>query len=337
MTAARVVLVAAAALALAACGKGERKSEGAFKDASPHRVGTAEVNGARLTYLDWGGQGPGLLLLHGMGDSPHTFDDLAPALTDGFHVVGLSRRGHGQSERRWDYDVNTLVEDIRQFLDTLGWRQAVLVGHDMAGSEMVRFAALYPERVSKLVFLDAAVDYHGDAFIAAVSHFPGASAPPPPAGAYLEVFRAWFKEANWPGIAWSPAMEAEVRDVAALRADATVDFLMDDTAIAGALQTGLVSYHKEYAKVRAPALAIVAGVYPGALLPPNAPEPTQRAVEQWIVRYAQPYADSNLARLRRELPGVRVVYMPETNHYVYLQRPAAVIAAIRDFLGEPPR
>jgi len=82
-------------------------------DKSPHRTGFITVNRVRLHYLDWGGSGETMLFLHGLGDTPHIFDNLAPKFTNQFRVLGLTRRGHGQSENpETGYDTATLVEDF---------------------------------------------------------------------------------------------------------------------------------------------------------------------------------------------------------------------------------
>jgi hypothetical protein len=62
-----------------------------WSDSSPHSSHFAMVNGVRVHYLDWGGTGEPLILLHGLGDSPHCFDDLAPAFTDRHRVVAYAR------------------------------------------------------------------------------------------------------------------------------------------------------------------------------------------------------------------------------------------------------
>jgi pimeloyl-ACP methyl ester carboxylesterase len=208
----------------------------------------------------------------------------------------------------------------------------------MAGSEMVRFAALYPERVSRLVFLDAAYDYDGDAFANSLAHYPVAFEASPRESASPDSFRAFLKDGNWPGLAWTPAMEATVRDVGLPRADGGVDYVLNDTAVANAFLHGLRRYRKEYRRLNAPSLAIVAGQYPGAVLPPGAPDSLQRKVAAWLEAYGRPFAQASLARFRAEVRGGRVIEMSESNHYVFLQRPAAVIAAVRDFLLEtaPP-
>jgi pimeloyl-ACP methyl ester carboxylesterase len=118
------------------------------------------VNGIRLHYVDWGGAGPALLFLTGLGDSAHAFDSLAPSFTDRFRVLAVTRRGQGQSDKpEAGYDPRSLAEDIRAFLDAMHIERATLAGFSVAGSEETRFAGLYPARVEKLVYLDSADDY----------------------------------------------------------------------------------------------------------------------------------------------------------------------------------
>jgi alpha-beta hydrolase superfamily lysophospholipase len=76
------------------------------------------VNGVRLHYLDWGGKGETLLFLTALGGTANDFQPLAVRFTDHFHVLGLTRRGQGQSAKPdAGYDTSQLVEDIRAFLD----------------------------------------------------------------------------------------------------------------------------------------------------------------------------------------------------------------------------
>ncbi len=120
----------------------------------------ATVNGLRLHYIDWGGVGPSVLFLTGLGDSAHAFDALATKLTDRFHAIGLTRRGQGRSDKpESGYDPRTLADDVRAFMDVKRVERATLIGFSVAGSEMTRFAALFPSRVDRLVYLDAAEDY----------------------------------------------------------------------------------------------------------------------------------------------------------------------------------
>jgi len=77
----------------------------------------------------------------------HVYDDFAPRFTDRFHVIGLTRRGVGESDKPMDsYDTNTRVEDMRQFLGEIGISRASPSGHSMAGDELTLFASRYPQR-----------------------------------------------------------------------------------------------------------------------------------------------------------------------------------------------
>ena len=124
------------------------------------------VNGIRLHYLDWGGHGPTLIFLTGMGATAYIFNKFAPRFTDKFRVLALTRRGHGDSDTpETGYDADTLTEDICQFMDTLNIEKAILAGHSIAGVELTHFAATYPTRVEKLIYLDALDDQRGETAI----------------------------------------------------------------------------------------------------------------------------------------------------------------------------
>jgi pimeloyl-ACP methyl ester carboxylesterase len=128
-------------------------------DKSPHKSDFVTVNGVRLHYLDWGGSGEAVVFLHGFPGSAHNFDEMAPKFADKFRVLALTRRGHGQSEKiETGYETDNLVEDLRQFLDAMKIERVNLIGFSAGGDELTRFAGLYPKRVLKLVYLDAAYD-----------------------------------------------------------------------------------------------------------------------------------------------------------------------------------
>jgi hypothetical protein len=69
-----------------------------WKDPSPHAVKFVTVDeNVQLEVLDWGGSGPALVLLAGLGDTAHVFDDFATALTARHRVLAITRRAHGRS------------------------------------------------------------------------------------------------------------------------------------------------------------------------------------------------------------------------------------------------
>ena len=158
--------------------------------------------------VNWGGKGATILFLHGLGDTPHIFDDLAPKFTNQFRVLGLTRRGHGQSEKpETGYDTATLVEDIRQFLDVLRIERVILVGHSIAGDELSRFAVVHPDRVIKLVYLDAT--YDRTRMPETLKHQPPELMPTKSESESLDGMRRWSKRMN---NSWSEAWEATLRE-----------------------------------------------------------------------------------------------------------------------------
>jgi len=127
-------------------------------DVTPHEVTFVTVEpGVRLEVLDFGGSGETMVLLAGGGDNAHVWDNFAYQFTDHFRVIGITRRGYGQSDQpAGGYDVRTRARDDIAVLDHFGLRKAVYVGHSAAGAELSQIGLTYPRRVDKLVYLDAA-------------------------------------------------------------------------------------------------------------------------------------------------------------------------------------
>lgn len=132
-----------------------------WTDPSPHETRFVEVDeGVRLEVLDWGGEGPPLVLLAGLGNTAHVFDELAVELTRLGHVYGMTRRGFGESSRpESGVEVERLGEDVVAVLDALALDAPVLVGHSIAGQEVSYIASRYPDRIAGAVYLDAAYRY----------------------------------------------------------------------------------------------------------------------------------------------------------------------------------
>jgi pimeloyl-ACP methyl ester carboxylesterase len=136
----------------------------ACRDTTPHDVTFVEVEpGVRLQVLDWGGTDKPrtMVLLTGLGDSAHVYDQFAFQFTDDFHVLGITRRGFLPSSQpdpgphQAGYDVDTRARDDIAVLDALGITKAVFVGHSVAASELSQIALKYPTYVDQLVYLDA--------------------------------------------------------------------------------------------------------------------------------------------------------------------------------------
>jgi non-heme chloroperoxidase len=128
-----------------------------WHDPSPHTIQFVTVDEyVKLEVLDWGGSGRALVLLTGLGNTAHIFDEFAPKLTPDYHVYGITRRGYGASSAPASgYSADRLGDDVLAVLDALKLDRPVLAGHSIAGEEMSSVATRHPERVAGLIYLDA--------------------------------------------------------------------------------------------------------------------------------------------------------------------------------------
>ncbi|MEU1516029.1 alpha/beta fold hydrolase [Streptomyces sp. NPDC005811] len=133
-----------------------------MRAAGPRRAGDREpaleyrvVHGHRRAFRR-AGQGPALVLVHGIGDSSATWADLIPALARTHTVVAPDLLGHGASDKpRADYSVAAYANGLRDLLTTLGIESATLVGHSLGGGVAMQFAYQFPERTERLVLVSA--------------------------------------------------------------------------------------------------------------------------------------------------------------------------------------
>lgn len=123
------------------------------------------INGVRLWYRVAGASAPGVppvVFLHGgPGYNSHSFAVLeGPRLEHSLRMVYFDQRGSGHSERPWsaDYAMDTLVEDVEGLRRALGVPEIALIGHSFGGMLALEYAAKYPERVSRMVFVDGLSD-----------------------------------------------------------------------------------------------------------------------------------------------------------------------------------
>jgi pimeloyl-ACP methyl ester carboxylesterase len=133
-------------------------------DSSPHKVQLVTVEqGVQLEVLDWGGSGRPLIFLAGAGDTAHRFDGFAPRFTGQHHVYGITRRGVGASSKPAPANGNNsadyLGDDVLAVMKALHIERPVLVGHSIAGQELSSIGSRFPEKVSGLIYLDAATGF----------------------------------------------------------------------------------------------------------------------------------------------------------------------------------
>lgn len=117
----------------------------------------AMQDGARI-FVRAGGSGPAVVLIHGFGDTGDMWGSLAAQLAKTHTVIVPDLRGMGRSSRAASgYDKKSQAQDIRTVLTALGQDRADVVGHDIGTMVAYAYAATYPDKVTKLVVMDAPV------------------------------------------------------------------------------------------------------------------------------------------------------------------------------------
>ena len=303
------------------------------------KSGFVNANGIRLHYLDWEGSGTPLLFLTGMGCSVYIFDKFAPRFVDKFHVLAMDRRGHGDSDYpETGYDPETLTEDLRQFLDALKIEKVILAGHSMAYIELCHFAALHPQRVLKLIFLDAAYDNSSPETRAVMAKNPlGKINPPWPENdqttmeEYIAMVRRGFPAMN---VIWGPAMDEQTRRTLKTNPDGKVADKMTE-AIFKAIQATFDSYTPEYAAIRSPILSFFA-IQDGSffLSSETMTKEQQAEILDYFHNLRMPDQRRLIEQFRRELPHATIVEIPHGHHYCFIKHQEIVYNGMRKFLSE---
>ena len=297
----------------------------AQRDSSAHKVRFVTVEpGVRLEVLDWGGSGRPLIFLAGAGDTAHRFDGFAPQFTAQHHVYGITRRGFGASSKptpaNGNYSADHLGDDVVAVMKALHIDRPVLIGHSIAGEELSSVGSRFPEKVSGLIYLDAATDF------------------------------AFYDRAH-------PIVEAEMNDIKR-RIDEIEAGGVDEKKKLLELETAVEKFEtvlhqnnlgvanmpplpprspinaamnfgiQEYTSIRVPALAIYACPHNWDRLPDDRSGRKAALIADDKAR-CNAWADN----FKHGVPGARIVIIPNADHYLYLSNEAQVVAEINAFLA----
>ena len=113
------------------------------------------LHGNRVSFLR-AGEGPPLLLLHGIAGSRDTWAPLIPALSDEFTVIVPDMLGHGTSAKpRGDYSLGAYAAGARDLLLALGYESATVVGHSLGGGVAMQFAYQFPAHTERLALVSS--------------------------------------------------------------------------------------------------------------------------------------------------------------------------------------
>ena len=258
-------------------------------------------DGVDLEVVEFGGDGPPVLLLHGLMGRARTWWSTAGWLTGYGRVIAPDARGHGRSGAAPPWTSERMAADAAEVLDPLG--PGIVIGHSMGGLHGLVLAARRPDLVRALVVEDMAVDLRGRSAADARAWFTALPQPFASLAQVREVFghpRAEFGE--------------YMTECVTERADGYHLLAAVEHSTTIAAEWAQVDHWATLDAVRCPVL---------------------------LVEAAQSVApDGQLARVADRLADATHVRLPGTGHLVHAADPVGYRAAVTAFLGRvsrPPR
>ncbi len=100
------------------------------------------------------GQGPPMIILHGLYGSSDNWVSIGKAFAEKFEVFLIDQRNHGNSPHTKEHNYVALRNDLRDFMETQAIEKAVILGHSMGGKTAMYFAVAWPEKVQSLIVVD---------------------------------------------------------------------------------------------------------------------------------------------------------------------------------------
>ena len=268
-----------------------------------------------------------IMFLHGFPESHRTWRDVTPDLARDFRVVAPDQRGFGASDKPEGveaYKTDRILEDLIALADALGLERFTLVGHDWGGAVAWLAALKHPDRLSRLVIVNAP---HPLVFQKSLFDDPAQRA----ASQYINAFR---NPAMEQGIA---AMGLETFFTKTFASHADVSLLsdeerqayLDDWGAPGAM-TAMLNWYRA-SEIVVPKVGEDARAPAWTMAPfPKIKVPT---LVVWAMR--------DIALLPIQLEGLhdlvedlRIVTVPDAGHFVPWEQPKTVAAAIRDFMHD---
>ncbi len=285
----------------------------------------------RLEVSDWGGSGPNLVLLAGLGDNVHIFDAFALKLTAGCHVYGITRRGRGKSDKppasEENYNVGRLGNDVLAVLDALQIKKPILAGHSLSGEELSYIGANYPTKVAGLIYLEAGYPYalydqvHGNLELDVIA---------------LRKELVQFTN----GYEYEP-----VKDYRGLIADLEQvenEVKLHETTVKDLSPTpvsprmtpdlfAIVGAEERFKTIPVPALVIFGvGTNPA---PQAVPTTSSEAIRQSLMVNSK---DAQIAAWKRQVPSAHIVLIPHATHYVFESAPSETLHEMKSFIATLP-
>lgn len=271
--------------------------------------------------------GETIVFLHGFPESHRTWREVAPALAEDHFVVAPDQRGFAASDKPEgveSYKTDRIVEDLIALADSLGLERFTLVGHDWGGAVAWLAALKHPERVKRLVIVNAP---HPLVFQKSLIEDPAQRA----ASQYIRAFRNPAMEQGIAAMGYGTFFDktfASHADISKLPPEERQAYL-DDWSQPGAM-TAMLNWYRASEMV-VPEVGEEAEAPLWTKLPfPKIAMPT---LVVWALKDVA-LLPVQLDGLHDLIEDLRIVTVPDAGHFVPWEQPEPVIAAIRDFIKE---
>lgn len=276
-------------------------------------------NRVSLHYWDYGSPGNRpLVLVHGGMDHARSWDAIAPALVDDFHVLAPDLSGHGDSP--WvdptAYGIFHHLRALNDFCAAVASGPVDLIGHSMGGMVSLFLAAVVPERVKRVVAIEG---------LGAPSWLQAAEP-----DAWVDFLREWVIAVSQMGHHASrpyPTLDAMVARMRAANPHLSRDLARALTLHGTRRTTGGLTWKFDPA-VRASALVRMDRTQMQQILGRiQCPVLLVNGIESWAGSYAE-------AGLEQCVKHGRVVNIPAAGHWVHHDQPDDFCGAVRRFFAE---
>jgi pimeloyl-ACP methyl ester carboxylesterase len=273
-----------------------------------------------LEVMDWGGAGRPVVLLAGVGGTAPMFGGFAVKLTPRYHVYGITRRGFGgSSSPPSGYSADRLGDDVLAVIDALKLDRPVLVGHSMAGEELSSIGSRHPEKVSGLVYLDAAYGYayydasRGDLTIDRNDLLQT-----------LTNFQPWKNQLTETSVRdlldeKIPKFQNDLRQVLSFLQEIPQSSVAPVSQYVPAAVAAMMAGEQKYSHLPVPILAIFA-------------DPHDLGDER-LEKYDAVVTEAQVQAFERGVPSARVVRLPYASHNIFVSNEADVLREMDLFIG----
>jgi pimeloyl-ACP methyl ester carboxylesterase len=271
-----------------------------------------ELHGHRVSYR-MGGEGPLIVLVHGITSTSQCWREVMPWLADDFTLLAPDLLGHGESAKpRGDYSLGAYASGVRDLMVALGHEGATIVGHSLGGGIAMQLSYQFPERCERLVLISSGGLGQEVHPLLRAAAMPGAEWVLPVIAhpKLLDTGRAIGGFLSRLGMRSSPDLAEFARGYGSLAdRDSRQAFAHTLRAVIDVSGQRVSARDRLYLAEAVPSLLIWGERDP--IIP---------------VEHGR--------RAHEEMPGSRLVTIPEAGHFPQLDQPRAFVEALTDFMAD---